>query len=322
MLVQWTRSDNQLTGSLQQALLQGQAPSETVQSQNVAFTGTIQDQSVTLSLQQGLGTVTNLTGSLSGDQLNLSYPGQNGTVITLDMAPGTADDFNQTSQAFKTTPNRSTPTRSRRPRRSSARRRFSATPRTLPVTSRHSTMQSRTLEAPAHSRATCSKCRRTSAKRSPTNKRCWRGRADRFRHALRRREHGRGRRQHGSRRPVDHPGDQSSAGADQNNFSQQISTLKQAAQSLDADRQSDPQDVPANAPTDDQINATIDAANGKGAGETSSGDSAISQAQAMVSTANGHANKAQAACDPPAARRTCPKVTLRRPSVPMSDQHH
>ena len=76
VLVQWTRSGGQLTGELQQALLDGSGSSEEVSSQWEAFTGTISGNSVTLSLNEGLGSVTNLTGSLDGQQLDLNYPGR------------------------------------------------------------------------------------------------------------------------------------------------------------------------------------------------------------------------------------------------------
>ena len=62
--------------SPQQALLDGSGSSEQVSSQSEAFTGTISGNSVTLSLNQGLGSVTNLTGVLDGQQLDLNYPGR------------------------------------------------------------------------------------------------------------------------------------------------------------------------------------------------------------------------------------------------------
>ena len=67
---------------------------EQVSSQSDAFTGTISGNSVTLSLNQGLGSVTDLTGTLDGQQLDLNYPGQDGAVITIQMAPGGPSDFN------------------------------------------------------------------------------------------------------------------------------------------------------------------------------------------------------------------------------------
>ncbi|HTX12078.1 MAG TPA: hypothetical protein VME22_25895, partial [Solirubrobacteraceae bacterium] len=94
ILVQWTRSGGQLTGELQQALLDGSGSTEQVSSQSQAFTGTISGNSVTLSLNQGLGSVTNLTGTLDGQELALNYPGQGGGVITIRMAPGGPSDFN------------------------------------------------------------------------------------------------------------------------------------------------------------------------------------------------------------------------------------
>ncbi|MGZ4218222.1 MAG: hypothetical protein ACXVH3_21095 [Solirubrobacteraceae bacterium] len=38
--------------------------------------------------------MTNLTGTLSGQNFDLGYPGQNGTVITILMTPGGTPQFN------------------------------------------------------------------------------------------------------------------------------------------------------------------------------------------------------------------------------------
>lgn len=94
LLVQWTRNGSELTGELQQALLTGSGDQEQVSNQSAAFTGTISGPSVTLSLNQGLGSVTNLTGTLNGSEFDLTYPGENGGVITIPMQPGGPSNFN------------------------------------------------------------------------------------------------------------------------------------------------------------------------------------------------------------------------------------
>jgi hypothetical protein len=94
IFVEWTRSGGQLSGELHQALLVGSGSTEQVSSQSEAFTGTVSGNSVTLSLNQGLGSVTNLTSTLDGQQLELNYPGEDGGLITIEMAPGGPSGFN------------------------------------------------------------------------------------------------------------------------------------------------------------------------------------------------------------------------------------
>ena len=55
LLVQWTRNGSQLTGELQQALLQGGGSSgqESVSNQSIAFTGTVSGSSVTFVVEPG-----------------------------------------------------------------------------------------------------------------------------------------------------------------------------------------------------------------------------------------------------------------------------
>ena len=100
ILVQWTRDGSQLTGELQQATLQDNSQSdsanpESVSNDSVAFTGTVSGSGVTLSLNQGLGSVNNLTGTLNGGELDLNFPGQNGGITTVALHSGNASAFNQ-----------------------------------------------------------------------------------------------------------------------------------------------------------------------------------------------------------------------------------
>lgn len=91
-------------------------------------------------------------------------------------------------------------------------------------------------------------------------------------------------------------GDQDSSGGDTSSITTAIKQLKQDQGTLDADRRSDPGDVPSNAPSDGQISAAIKAAQAKVGGENGTTGGAMSQAKEMLSTAQGYANKAQAAC--------------------------
>lgn len=92
--VQWTRDGSKLSGELHQALLQDESNQTSVSNQSISFTGTVSSSSVTLSLNQGLGSTTNLTGTLHGKRLFLSYPGQSDGVITITMASAGASAYN------------------------------------------------------------------------------------------------------------------------------------------------------------------------------------------------------------------------------------
>jgi hypothetical protein len=75
-----------------------------------------------------------------------------------------------------------------------------------------------------------------------------------------------------------------------------INALQHDQQALDADRTSDPADVPATAPTDAQINQAIKAAQAQINGESGTTGGAISQAKTMLNAANADSNNALAAC--------------------------
>jgi hypothetical protein len=90
--------------------------------------------------------------------------------------------------------------------------------------------------------------------------------------------------------------DQGSSGNDAASLTPVIKQLQQAQAALDADRSSDVGDVPSNAASDAQISQAISGAQAKVRAENGTTGSALSQAQGMFNTAQGYANKAQAAC--------------------------
>lgn len=92
MFLQWTRSDKSLSGSLSIASVESGAID--LQSQNVAFSGVVSGSSVTLTMPQGLGAVTSLSGSLSGSHLRLNVPASDGTLAEDEFVPATTDDYN------------------------------------------------------------------------------------------------------------------------------------------------------------------------------------------------------------------------------------
>jgi hypothetical protein len=99
VFVQWTRgTGGQLTGTLYQAIEHSQSGSEaTVEPQNTGFTGTINGASLTLALNGG----SNLTGTLTGSNIELNYPGNRGGITTIQMHQATSGEYNRALEALK-----------------------------------------------------------------------------------------------------------------------------------------------------------------------------------------------------------------------------
>jgi hypothetical protein len=93
LYVSWTRTDNELTGQLTQTRANDDGDG-TVQTRRTSFTGTVNENAVSLRLDHGFGTSTTLTGTLNGDTLALDYPGKDGAVITIRLAEGNSEAFN------------------------------------------------------------------------------------------------------------------------------------------------------------------------------------------------------------------------------------
>jgi hypothetical protein len=91
--VTWTRSDDSLSGQLTQAR-RADENDGTVDTVRASFDGTADGSAVSLRLDQGLGSVSTLTGELDGDALALDYPGLDGEVITIRLREGDGTDFN------------------------------------------------------------------------------------------------------------------------------------------------------------------------------------------------------------------------------------
>ena len=297
VLVQWTRSGGQLTGELQQALLDGSGSSEQVSSQSEAFTGTISGNSVTLSLNAGLGSVTNLTGTLDGQQLDLNYPGQGGGVITIRMAPGGASDFNSDLTNLQ---GQAGQAQNQAAQQEAAQQQANSVASDAQAVSNDlSTLQS----AEQNATGTGS----VGGDLAQMRKDLGQTQTD-LQHVLGEAGH----------TDVDTlcsdadtvssdydtvsgdydtiSGDQDSSDGDTGDISTAIKALQHDQQALDADRTSDPADVLATAPTDAQINQAINAGEAKINGESGTTGSAISQAKTMLNAANADSNKALAAC--------------------------
>ncbi len=92
-LIQWTRTGSDLKGSLSLAYRDASDPLN-FQRSTIAFTGVVQGSSVTLTLDQGLGSTTNWNGTLGGKSLKLTYTRDDGTAAELDLVTGTVADYN------------------------------------------------------------------------------------------------------------------------------------------------------------------------------------------------------------------------------------
>jgi hypothetical protein len=297
IFVQWTRNGSQLTGDLQQALIQGSGSQEQVSSQSAAFTGTISGSSVTLSLNQGLGDLTNLTGTLNGSDLDLGYPGQNGNVITIPMQPGGAAAYNSDLSRLQSQAGQANAQAAQAQAAQDQANHVAGDAQT--VTSDLSSLQQAVASASGTSSVgsdlqqmrndlgqTQTDLQHVLSEQGQTDSSTLCGDADTV--------SGDADSVQGDYDTIQ--GDQDSSGGDTSSITTAIKQLKQDQEALDSDRQNDAADVPADAPSDAQISQAIRAAQAKIGGENGTAGSAMSQATQMLNTAQGYANKAQAAC--------------------------
>jgi hypothetical protein len=99
--LQVTRSGSALTGNLQSASIASTDPT-TVATFNAAFTGTVDsNNNLTLTFPQGLGFATSISGSYSGDHIQLSVPQSDGTLSTEDFAPSNTNSYNSAVQTLQ-----------------------------------------------------------------------------------------------------------------------------------------------------------------------------------------------------------------------------
>jgi len=93
MFVRWTENAGTLSGSLDD-VTQDQSTSTGTHAQEMSFTGLRHGDDVTLTLSQGLGTYSSLTGKISGDDLHLAVPQPDGQLANLTLSPASAADYN------------------------------------------------------------------------------------------------------------------------------------------------------------------------------------------------------------------------------------
>jgi len=95
IFIQWTRTDDSVSGSITIAHREASDDGyEAVQKENVAFNGTINGSSVTLSIAPGLG-ATNWNGTLDGHDLTLTVAADDGSLTTLHFKPADVSAYNQ-----------------------------------------------------------------------------------------------------------------------------------------------------------------------------------------------------------------------------------
>ncbi|MGA7911388.1 MAG: hypothetical protein WCC30_07560 [Candidatus Dormiibacterota bacterium] len=97
--LQVTRNGSNLSGNLQSASISSSDPT-TVTTFNASFTGTTDGTAITLTFPQGLGFATSISGSYSGDHIQLSVPQSDGTLSTEDFAPSDTNAYNTAVQAL------------------------------------------------------------------------------------------------------------------------------------------------------------------------------------------------------------------------------
>jgi len=92
LLVRWTERDGQLQGVFTVTETAATAAGTTTRS--MRFTGLLDHQHLTLTLDQALGSTTTLTGSVRGSQLLLTVPQGDGQLVDAPFAASSVSDYN------------------------------------------------------------------------------------------------------------------------------------------------------------------------------------------------------------------------------------
>jgi hypothetical protein len=295
--VQWTRKDSKVTGDLNQALLQGSSGQTTVSAESVAFTGVVNGSSITLTLNQGLGSTTNLTGTLHSSRLSLDYPGQNGSVITIPMPSANATAYNTDASLLR---QRARLSDVRYADQQAAQQRAGQVSSDAQAVVRDiSTMSEAETDATGTSDVNpgLSEMRRDVATTLHDEQHVLAEAGHAASYNLCADADGVSAEADGVQGDLDGlQGDQDASNGDTGGISADVAQLKRDAAVLQADRDSDSGDVPADAPTHQQVQEALSTANAEMTGENGIAGSAMSHGQALYKIAKGYANQAQAAC--------------------------
>jgi hypothetical protein len=93
VFIQWTRAGNGLSGSLQEAV-RAEGGGSGVESSSRAFTGTIDGDGLTLTLNEGLGSTKALVGKMTANGFTMTFPSVGHRLVTITFVPGQVSDYN------------------------------------------------------------------------------------------------------------------------------------------------------------------------------------------------------------------------------------
>jgi hypothetical protein len=96
MFIQWTRSGQNVIGSLREAIKK--AGSLGLESTDKSFTGVIDGKGLTLTLQAALGETSSLVGELKEPGFMLTLPGRGSSLITVAFEPGEVSGYNEATK--------------------------------------------------------------------------------------------------------------------------------------------------------------------------------------------------------------------------------
>ncbi len=96
MFIQWTRSGQNVTGSLREAIKKAGASS--LESTDRAFTGVIDGKGLTLTVKGALGESSALVGDVTEHGFTLTLPGQGSNLITITFEPGEVAGYNEATK--------------------------------------------------------------------------------------------------------------------------------------------------------------------------------------------------------------------------------
>jgi hypothetical protein len=96
MFIQWTRSGQNVTGSLREAIKK--TGSLGLESTDKSFTGVIDGKGLTLTLQAALGESSSLVGEVKEPGFTLTLPGRGSSLITVSFEPGEVSGYNEATK--------------------------------------------------------------------------------------------------------------------------------------------------------------------------------------------------------------------------------
>jgi hypothetical protein len=100
LMIQVTRQGDQLSGSLDEIALKESDPT-TVAPSHAAFTGVVDGLALTLTIPEGLGFTTSVSGTLSGDAMTLHLPQGDGSIANVTLEPASVDTYNRKAAAVQ-----------------------------------------------------------------------------------------------------------------------------------------------------------------------------------------------------------------------------